>query len=186
MKKDLDNRKKHSYTLKNTTAKVVNYENIDNIIHPKYEKLKTRLSELEKAKETNRNFINQINAEKMRQNVMIMSGTYLRGGVNDSIENVQHAAKSQQAYPIHLALPREPEPKFLKIPPPPPPPFKPLQAKCELPSQFPKYVINTELLKSMAKQLRRPDGDNIRKIPRRKDMMIPTKVTQTAEEDASI
>jgi hypothetical protein len=41
----------------------------------------------------------------MRQNVMIMSGIYLRGGVmNESIENVQHAAKSQQAYPIHYDL----------------------------------------------------------------------------------
>jgi hypothetical protein len=58
--------------------------------------------------------------------------------------------------------------------PPPPPPFNPIQEKCQPPSTIPRYTINPELLKSMTKKLRRP-GDNIMKIPRRKDMIIPKK-----------
>jgi hypothetical protein len=36
----------------------------------------------------------------------------------------------------------------------------------------------------MIEKLRKPDGNNIRKIPRRSDMIISTKVTKTAEDDA--
>jgi hypothetical protein len=110
---------------------------------------------------------------------MVISGVYLRGGVNDKMVNVHHASESQQGQPINSAPPNKPEPKSPKIPPLPPSSFNSLKTKSG-------PIINTELLKSMSKKLRKPDGNNIRKIPRRKDMMIPTKVTKTAEEDTSM
>lgn len=127
---------------------------------------------------TNKNLINQIIAEQTRQNVLVMSGAHLRSGVNDAMANVHHATNSQQAHHIQSASPRKPEPES----PIPSPPFIPLQPK-PIKGDY-KYGINDEMLKSMSKQLRKPDGNNIRKIRKPKNMIISTKVTKTDEEDA--
>jgi hypothetical protein len=87
----------------------------------------------------------------MQENVMAMSGAYLRGGVNDTMINIHHTANSQQGNPIHSAPPSNPEPKSPKIPSPPSSPFNSTKIKSRLPSQIPRYTINTKLLKFMSK-----------------------------------
>jgi hypothetical protein len=53
-------------------------------------------------------------------------------------------------------------------------------------SKHTTFIINTDILKSMTKQLRKPDGNNIRKIPRRVDMKIPSKDKNNDEQKIAL
>lgn len=120
-------------------------------------------------------------AEQMRQNMMIMSGKYFRCGENEA-NNVQQACSLHPISPAIIPLP----PKNCTPPPPkiPPPPSFQLQ-KPQVDQHF-KFTINSDILKEMSSKLRKPDGDNVRKIPRRKDINIHSKVTNIDEQDVSL
>lgn len=123
---------------------------------------------------------NQIKSEQMMQNMMVMTScAYLRNGANGSVTNVNnYEAKDQQAYsPAHSMSPVTPV--STSVPPPPPP-------AAGSPAQYPRYTVNADQLKAMAKKLRKPNKDNISKIPKRQDMKIPSKDTKTVEREAPL
>jgi hypothetical protein len=120
----------------------------------------------------------------MMQNINMLSPRVRRGGVIESMTNVHCDKKYQQAYPYSppSVKPITPllESASPSIPPPPPSP------KAGLSSEYAPYIINSDLLQSMAKELRKPDGNNIRKIPKRVDMKIPSKNTNNAKQEVAL
>uniref|UniRef100_A0A2S2PWH9 Uncharacterized protein n=1 Tax=Sipha flava TaxID=143950 RepID=A0A2S2PWH9_9HEMI len=145
----------------------------------KYDKLKMRLCMIEKAEVTN-----QINTQQIMQNINMLSSSVRTGGVIESMTNVHCDKRYQQAY-SYSPPPVKPITSLLEsaspsIPPPPPSP------KTGPSSEYAPYVINSDLLQSMAKELRKPDGKNIRKIPKRADMKIPSKNTNNAEQKVAL
>ncbi|XP_025407088.1 probable serine/threonine-protein kinase DDB_G0280111 [Sipha flava] len=145
----------------------------------KYDKLKMRLCMIEKAEVTN-----QINTQQIMQNINMLSSSVRTGGVIESMTNVHCDKRYQQAY-SYSPPPVKPITSLLEsaspsIPPPPPSP------KTGPSSEYAPYVINSDLLQSMAKELRKPDGKNIRKIPKRVDMKIPSKNTKNAEQNVAL
>lgn len=114
---------------------------------------------------------------------MCMTCACTSGRSNESVKNV-HNYYGQQPYSPNLALPvaQVVPPKLSLAPPPPAPPppspsLKPpssLETSPDPSGQYSRYTINDDLLRDMAQQLRKPDKNNIRKIPRRADMKIPS------------
>jgi hypothetical protein len=113
-------------------------------------------------------------AEKSKQTfqeIMVKPVSCLRGEVNEPIKTLLYGDKF---------------PQTSKTPPPPPipplgPPAPPL-GSLGTTVQYPRYTINTDILKEMSKQLRKPDSKNIRKIPIRSDMKISHKIEKTSDQ----
>lgn len=137
---------------------------------------------------------NQIKVEQMRQNMTVVPSAYIRaGGVNESPANVQYEAKHQQAHSSRSVTPLPPSAPPSESPiVPSPPPFVPQPPPCGPPrpsfvspgpqSDPSRYTINNDLLKAMSSELRKPDGNNVRRIPRRQDMRIPSKAQNNSEQ----
>lgn len=112
--------------------------------------------------------------------MMLLSAT--RGGVTEPMTNVHNDKKYQQKYspPSWTPTTSSLQSASSSISSPPPLP------KAGPSPKYPAYSINNDMLKSMAQELRKPDGNNIRKIPRRVDMKIPNKCTNDDEKEVAL
>lgn len=128
---------------------------------------------------------NQIKVEQMRLNMTVVPSAYIRaGGMNDSTANVQYEAKPKQEHSVIPSPPPAPPAASPKVPTPPPFGPPPPSSKSPGPqSGPPRYAINNDILKAMSSELRKPDGNNIRRIPRRSDMKIPSRAQNKSEQE---
>jgi hypothetical protein len=112
---------------------------------------------------------------KTIQNIMLMSTKYIREGVNVPMPDDYYLGNCSQAYyssdlllqGAHQAAP--PSTSKAPLTPSNGPP-----AASE--TQYPRYLINSDLLQDMSKKLRKAGVDKVRKIPMREDMKIPKKI----------
>lgn len=116
-------------------------------------------------------------AEKSKQtfqDMMVKPNSCLSGEDNESVKTFRYGDKFQQ----NSNAPPPPPAPPLGPPPPPPPPLGPLATTV----YYSRYSIDTDILKEMTKQLRKPDSKNIRKIPMRADMKISRNTAKTSDQ----
>lgn len=112
------------------------------------------------------------------QKMMVDPTPCAREEVNESVTTLYCGNNVQEKF----LNPPAPPPAPLTPPAPPAPPAPPLEHRAPSVGSFPtpvqylRYSINTDLLKEMTKQLRKPDNKNIRKIPIRTDIKIAKNV----------